>query len=440
MQGQIQFNIEDFKAVKKAEILLDGITVVAGVNASGKSTISKLIYDSYQISAHFDEILERRLTSRLRKVTRFLDIIMSEINSVSTNRNSLEEMHSMRDITKRFKHLKEEDLKSWLDFIDNVENNYLSQPKFQNSFNQEIKKNRHDRLEFMIRDINNEKGILKINEDKPFSAVADYVKKIYEEAMQNLRDRPMSIFRSELTNIYSHEVPHKFEVSEIGNVITSFSQTRFGLSYLIEESIYIDSPSIFNNRFYLPPVNRYLEKVRDLLSNKSPISTFIDTGLISKVIGGDIDSESQLVDFTYKRDDGSNFDLIDCATGIKSFAILQILLKNGHINDRTLVVIDEPELNLHPQWIVEYARVIVLLNKLIGVRFFIASHNPDMVSAIKHIYEKENTAKGLNFYIAKKENKDAYQYIYEKCGTDIEPIFQSFNIAFDRINFYSGDE
>lgn len=34
---------------------------------------------------------------------------------------------------------------------------------------------------------------------------------------------------------------------------------------------------------------------------------------------------------SYKRDDGKIFDLKDCATGIKSFSILQLLLKNGFL-------------------------------------------------------------------------------------------------------------
>ena len=73
-------------------------------------------------------------------------------------------------------------------------------------------------------------------------------------------------------------------------------------------------------------------------------------------------------DFTFKRNDGSVFNLLDCATGIKSFSILQLLIKNGAINDKTLLIIDEPESNLHPQWIIEYARVIVMLNKHFGIK------------------------------------------------------------------------
>ena len=87
----------------------------------------------------------------------------------------------------------------------------------------------------------------------------------------------------------------------------------------------------------------------------------------------------------------------------------------------------------------EYARLIVLLNKQLGVKFFIASHNPDMVSAIKYIAQKEKVADSLNFYLAHKL-PNTYSYYYIDLQRNIDPIFESFNIALDRINQYGIDE
>ena len=101
-----------------------------------------------------------------------------------------------------------------------------------------------------------------------------------------------------------------------------------------------------------------------------------------------------------------------------------------------MLIIDEPESHLHPQWIVEYARMIVLLHKHIRVKFFLASHNPDMVSAIRYIAEKEGVLDNVNYYLAEKA-EEAYLYNYRALGSDIAPIFGSFNIAIDRISQYS---
>ena len=92
-------------------------------------------------------------------------------------------------------------------------------------------------------------------------------------------------------------------------------------------------------------------------------------------------------------------------------------------------------MHLHPQWIVEFARIIVLLNKELGVRVLLTSHNPDMVSAIQAIAKKEQVEKGLLFYLAENE-PNSLQYSYKNLGIDISEIFQTFNIALTRINDY----
>ncbi len=50
--------------------------------------------------------------------------------------------------------------------------------------------------------------------------------------------------------------------------------------------------------------------------------------------------------FVFKTKQGIEIDLRDCATGIKSFAIINFLVKNKSINDKTLLILDEPEAHL----------------------------------------------------------------------------------------------
>jgi predicted ATP-dependent endonuclease of OLD family len=231
-------------------------------------------------------------------------------------------------------------------------------------------------------------------------------------------------------------LPKVFDVLEFEDQIVSLKKDYLSIPYLIQNVIYIDTPMMIGVD---DSVNEYWNDLNELLSKKGNSSFSDISKTISKeIIHGDVsidDSSDFLSEFAYKRDDGSIFNLLDCATGIKSFAILQLLIKNGSLNDKTLLIIDEPESNLHPQWIIEYARLIVLLNKIIGAKFFIASHNPDMVSAIKYISEKEQVSDNLNFYLAEKADKN-YLFNYRLLGKEIDPIFESFNIALDRINQY----
>ena len=115
------------------------------------------------------------------------------------------------------------------------------------------------------------------------------------------------------------------------------------------------------------------------------------------------------------------------------------LYKHGWLTNKTLLVLDEPESHLHPQWIVEYARLIVFLHKKVGVTFFISSHSPDMVGAIQEIAEKENNLDTLRFYFAKKQ-KDNYTYKFIDKDTEVNDIFVSFNNSLKKRDKYGGDD
>ncbi|MDE5675665.1 MAG: ATP-binding protein, partial [Muribaculaceae bacterium] len=125
----------------------------------------------------------------------------------------------------------------------------------------------------------------------------------------------------------------------------------------------------------------------------------------------------------------------ELATGMKSFAYLLRLLENGYLDSETLLIIDEPEAHLHPQWIFKFAKILVLLNKKLGVKIMIASHNPDMVAAISAISEAEGSSANTNFYQAEKV-PGTLRFDFKHCGNDISPIFECFNIAIDRIDSY----
>lgn len=131
-----------------------------------------------------------------------------------------------------------------------------------------------------------------------------------------------------------------------------------------------------------------------------------------------------------------NIRLSEVATGFKTFSYLQRLLENGYLNEETLLMIDEPEAHLHPQWIVEFARMLVLLNKTLGLKIMIASHNPDMVSAIHDIAEKEGILPHTHFYVAQQCPDNKHKFVYKALGNEISEIFESFNIALDRIKEY----
>ena len=160
---------------------------------------------------------------------------------------------------------------------------------------------------------------------------------------------------------------------------------------------------------------------------------------IRQLIGGEVKLQQSFYNSTelhyIRKGDNLNIRLEDTATGMKTFAYIQKLVENGYLNERTLLLIDEPEAHLHPKWIFEFAHLLVLLNKDLGVKVMVASHNPDMVAALQKVAEIEGLIDNTHFYQAYPQ-EGGYQFEYRDLGGSISEIFRSFNIATSRIQDY----
>ena len=64
----MNLTVSKFRAINKADIKLNGITVVTGENGCGKTTLSRLLYVTIKTSRNFDEIVRRDLNRRLREI------------------------------------------------------------------------------------------------------------------------------------------------------------------------------------------------------------------------------------------------------------------------------------------------------------------------------------------------------------------------------------
>lgn len=446
MASNLRIKTEKFRAVNEADIIIDGITLVAGENGSGKSTISKLLYFLFKTVSNYDVLVKDKLGNSLQDILKFLEIFQQEV--VYTQRDRKIRDLYYREIEEIQKHMMKneflnEEVSKWISLIDRVEYlyaNYSNLEAHQNQqdlfFGQKSVNTRMNRLNRIIREVLRED--LESNDYREvFQKIKDLVRDKFKEAKGKIDSRPTSIFTEELQKVFSaNKLPKKFEVYEYEDIIVSLEKSNLSISFSVDKTIYIDTPMMISVH---DSHNEYWDDLNELLLDSTVVHDNDISNIISQqIIKGDVEFDDAIFlgdDFKFKRIDGAIFNLLDVATGIKSFSILQLLLKNGHLNEKTLLIIDEPESNLHPQWIIEYARVIVLLNKYLGVKFFLASHNPDMVSAIRYISEKEGVLAGVNFYLAEKV-EDTFVYNYKYLSKNIDPIFDSFNIAISRINKY----
>ena len=428
MDKIVELSVENFKAVKKADITLNGITVVSGINGCGKSSLSQLLYYSFYYANRYEEIVNYHLNQHLYGYREALKQIEREIKPVIRDTDEVYDIYRAsvndKDLCLRYIRFLFSGFLSFRDIIDEVKS--------------EDARISLERVVRIIKDTLNDKSQESI--EKLLDKFYILIEQLFNDAVAELEQRDYELLEDYLFYYMKRALPEKWSIREYGVPFAGDDTSDVPLLHYIKRVAYVDTPMIVGNQLMGGRERDYWKNLTDLLSDDSHIEENVSLyKSLSQIMNGESVIEEDGIrksKLSYRRIDGNIFDLKDCATGIKSFSILQLLLKNGFLQKDTLLIIDEPEAHLHPQWIVEYARMIILLHKEIGVKFFIASHSTDMISAIRYIAAKEEVQDNLNFYLAEDLEDAPYEYTYRDLGLDIDPIFKSFNKSLDKIDEY----
>ncbi len=81
---------------------------------------------------------------------------------------------------------------------------------------------------------------------------------------------------------------------------------------------------------------------------------------IKNIIGGEVYYDKSKDDIFYKKG-RLRIEMYKTSNGIKMFGFFQILLLNESIKEGTVLILDEPEVHLHPKWQLLLAELIVIL-------------------------------------------------------------------------------
>ena len=121
------------------------------------------------------------------------------------------------------------------------------------------------------------------------------------------------------------------------------------------------------------------------------------------VCDGELMSEDR-DSFSYKTDRlNGELKMVNLSTGMKSFVILRRLLQNGNIDENGVIILDEPENHLHPEWQLKFAEIIVLIQKEFNTNILLNTHSPYFLNALEVYSEKYAIGKKCNYYLANEE-------------------------------------
>lgn len=175
----------------------------------------------------------------------------------------------------------------------------------------------------------------------------------------------------------------------------------------IQEIIFFDSPVYTKIRKALEKKdkNPFLQKDEDKYLKGYPeyieeLYHFIDQEYIDTPdfdaisheiqarIAGQLDV-SPSGDIHYTDANNNTIPLSLTAMGISNVGLIDLLLRNNIINKGSFLIMDEPEVHLHPQWQVFLAQILYKIAKN-GANIIIATHSLDFLKAFENILKDEN--------------------------------------------------
>lgn len=414
----MNISVRNVAKVRNAQIEIDGITVVAGLNGTGKTTISKGIYAS--INA-YKSLPERILQSRR-------DSIHNTLVQILRRNEKLEQSLKYYDLVSDFfRGLSDKKIIEWVADYDKT----LSK-KFLIEWFMKVEEVSEEEIDEIVTEIN--KILLRTDNDYTKFLVDSYFNRVFKQQI--------NCFHSPSVAEVEMDIDDRKFFSQFRN--HKLTEHTCGLS-CDKKAIYIESHNIldlsglsrnfFGKQVYpMIPTENLFRFLRSEKNYDTLYEDYTDANELENIIHIIV---NEVTHGKLNVDESGNFQFQDLITnhsvnianlsaGLKIFAVLQRLLENGTCKKGDILLIDEPEVNLHPEWQVIFAEILVLLQKKIGLVIYVNTHSPYFVRAIEvKMAEYEIADKG-KFYLMQecedglceskdvtKETEQIYSLLYK---------------------------
>lgn len=418
----MRLKIHNINKVQDADIKLDGLTVIAGANGSGKSTVGKLLFSVVKSMANAESMSSQSRERRLRKrvfelynrasgcFPRYDDPEIDKIFPLPSTKM----VELLIAISEQENEVEAylENLQSWIESKDLT-------PRIKSLFAQDI-----DNIRIAIGD----------------SQAADIASESRVFIESEFMGKICSLGSSDSSSVLEMDSPEN-------NLTLSFKEdainsVRINYNECLSDATYVESPlylHILDTLLYATTYREYQKNkriimrgmvpihIKDLaeklysLQMVSPNNELSKKLQLSSVMGGQFifDSESRTLKFKHS-DVNLELSPINIASGIKSFGLIQILTDTQVISNNKILIWDEPENHLHPRWQIAFAEVLVQLSKS-GIPVVISTHSPYFVQGIRYFSAKHDLEKYTNYYLA--EEQENHLSVVKDVTDDLNQVF-----------------
>lgn len=427
----INISISDFAKIKKANVKINGLTVISGENDTGKSTVGKVVYsliksiNTYKtsgVNVIKKSILEQmediiRLIGRLtiRKTKKFVELrnqIFYYIPSpVLYDVDSLFSLDRLERYEERIAKLEFEQLSN----IAKETNDFAQKKQY---WNDSLLQDKINRLLYMISFYQEESKQLSVNLNLELKA------SIGDVLINSLHPED----KGKISLSLKDKEALSLDVTTENLVVTKYNADDF--EYIFDDATYIETPLLISEEFDLKFNKRssYADILKKIKIAQNPKEKKLE--YILQTIPGEIYMKNDK--FSYKvSPKGKELSLSAMASGVKSFNILQLLAQGGFIGGVSkLLIVDEPENHLHPEWQLKYAELIVSLVAK-GASIMLTSHSPYMIEALYYYARQHLDENKVAFYYTEQTNIENYTEI--KGTTDLSIIFDKLSKPLEKL-------
>jgi predicted ATP-dependent endonuclease of OLD family len=422
-QGEnMQLIINNIAKVNDAVIELNGLTVIAGANNTGKSTINKIFYCMFNSFYNIEEkIHNERKNSIKNEIKKFIYYNTSKSN--------------MRLLSNRQKQTRIADDITGYIFSKGIydKDNIKSIIKENIELMDEVKVTEEDEDDF----INKLLSILNIGDLEVLTIVATrYFNEEFHGQVNNVED--IDSVGSVVLAIKNQVINVLFKshlcISIKKEMNLSLDATFIDNPYILDE---IDNPNHEEmghrkNLVSKLEVKNYdvMEGIFDEVINRNKIENIIN--ILSKADNGrfvEIDGEYGYIEKGKKNP----VKLASLSTGLKTFLIIKRLIENNAITQNGILILDEPEIHLHPDWQLILAETLILLQKEFNLNILLTTHSPYFLHAIEVYSLIYKTDSVCRYYYSSIncENKVTIQDVTENTDVIYKSLASSLQILED---------
>lgn len=428
----MKLHLENIGKVKNADILLDGLTVIAGPNDMGKSTIGKVLFTSVQTLSSSSR---RGVEDKLARLDIQLSALYERLGRLRFADNVLKNILpiTVQPLSRRLVAIK--DRKELDDFLNTliaaIQNTELT-PRIKT---------------LCSKDLNNLRIILTEN-----AQVADLYAEVDSwiemEFLNNFNSAGCDV--SKVSFIMDVEESTKFEYIVKNN--RAFKTILSGKNTFLDDATYIESPLYLHMLRTINSAKQYVESnnqfsvrgmlpmhVKDLSEKLTATGMGIvqpDTNIllddlnIEGVMNGKFSFDSTTGSLVYRRGE-LVFPAVNVASGLKSFGVLRMLVECGIIDANKMLIWDEPENHLHPEWQLNFAEILVQLCKA-GYPILINTHSPYFLQSVRYYAAMYSQEKYVNYYMAESVEGGVMQS-FRNVTEDLNEIFVKLAEPLNRV-------